>query len=66
MTLSDLFTIVLEDPDGSSSDDGAARPAAPGGGWPLLPPRSADDLVSVVAALNAPGKPPFFVDHTAG
>jgi len=40
----------------------AARARVPFGGWAVRPRR--DDLVDLVSALNAPGRPPFFTDCT--
>lgn len=38
---------------------------APVGGWAILPPLEADELVALVDAINVPGLPPFFLDWTA-
>lgn len=60
------FTTVITDTAEAGGLPRQTEPVEPAGGWVILPPYETDDLVAVVAALNVCGRPPFFVDYTAG
>ncbi|MFM9625311.1 hypothetical protein ACKI14_46255 [Streptomyces turgidiscabies] len=48
-----------------NQDAASGAAGAPAGGWAILPPLEADDLVALVDAINVPGLPAFFLDWTA-
>ncbi|WP_033286947.1 hypothetical protein [Streptomyces sp. NRRL F-525] len=65
MTVRGGSTLAADLPKQDATTEADGGPGAPAGGWAILPPLKADDLVALVDAINVPGLPAFFVDWTA-
>jgi len=65
MTVRGGSTLAADLTNQDAATEAGGEPVVPAGGWAILPPLEADDLVALVEAINTPGVPPFFVDWTA-